>query len=160
MNRPKNSKTLLVIIAALLAVNVAGIILFFAKPPAGKRPSNSELRKNAMQNYLKNDCGFTAEQLVQYDSLSNRQQRDIQPVFEQLKKEKEQRIRNLAQQKFTDSAIVLAVNNTLAKQQEVETKMLLHLREVRNICNEEQKVKFDSGLHKMFSRRAEKTKKN
>ncbi len=160
MMRPKNSKTLLVIIAALLAVNVTGIMFFFFKPAPGKKVSTTEQRKNAMQKYLKDDCGFSAEQLVQYDSLSNRQQRDMQPIFDQLKKEKEQRIKNLAQQQFTDSAIALAVNNTIAKQQEVETKMLLHLREVRNIGNAQQKVKFDSGLHKMFARRAEKARKN
>ena len=160
MIRPKNSKTLLVIIAALLAVNITGVILFFAKTAPDKKPNSTEQRKNAMQNYLKNDCGFSAEQLLQYDSLSERHKRDMQPVFDQLKKEKEQRIKNLAQQQFADSAIAFAVNNTLAKQQEVEIKMLFHLRDVRNLCNEQQKAKFDSSLHKMFARRAEKAKKN
>ncbi len=160
MIRPKNSKTLLVIIAALLALNIAGVMLFFAKTPSGKRMSYTEQRKNAMQNYLKNDCGFSAEQLVQFDSLAERHKREMQPVFDQLKKEKEQRVKNLAQGQFSDTAIALAVNNTLAKQQEVETKMLLQLRDVRNLCNEQQKVKFDSGLHKMFARRADRSKKN
>ncbi len=160
MIRPKNSKTLLVIIAVMLTLNIAGVILFFAKMPSGKKMSYSELRKNSMQNYLKDDCGFSAAQLVQYDSLAERQKRDMQPVFDQLKKEKEQRIENLTQGRFSDTAIALAVDKTLARQQEVETKMLLQLRDVRNLCNEEQKIKFDNGLHKMFARRAEKTKRN
>ena len=160
MIRPKNSKTLLVIIAVLLALNIAGVLLFFAKTPSGKKMSYSDQRKNAMQKYLKDDCGFSAEQLVQYDSLAERHRQAMQPVFDQLKNEKEQRIKNLAQGQFSDTAIALAVNNTLANQREVETKMLLNLRDVRNLCNEQQKVKFDSSLHIMFARRAEKTKKN
>lgn len=159
MIRPKNNRTLLVIIAALLAVNIAGVILFFAKTPNGKKMNFTEQRKNAMQNYLKNDCGFSAEQLVQYDSLSERHKRSMQPLFEQLRKEKEQRIQHLAQQQFADTAIRIAVNNTLVKQEEVETKMLAHLRDVRNLCDAEQLVKFDASLHKMFARR-DKPKKN
>ncbi len=160
MIRPKNSKTLLVIIAVLLALNIAGVILFFAKTPSGKRMSYSEQRKNAMENFLKNDCDFSAAQLVQYDSLAERQRKEMQPIFDELKKEKEQRIENLTQGQFTDTAIALAVNKTLVRQQEVETKMLLQLRDVRQLCNEQQKVKFDRSLPKMFARRAEKTNKN
>ena len=160
MIKSKNSKTLLVIIAALLALNIAGVILFFAKAPSGKRTSYTEQRKNAMQKYLKDECGFSAEQLVQFDSLAERHRRAMQPVFDQLKKEKEERIKNLAQGQFSDTAIALAVTNTITKQQEVETKMLLNLRDVRNLCNEQQRAKFDSSLHIMFARRAEKTKKN
>lgn len=160
MVRPNNSKSLLVIIAVLLALNIGGMLFFFAKTPSGKKMSYSDQRKNAMSNYLKNDCDFSEAQLVQYDSLAERHKREIQPVFDQLKNEKEHRIKNLAQGKFSDSAIALAVNKTLARQQEVETRMLLNLRDVRNLCSEQQKVKFDNGLHKMFARRAEKTKRN
>lgn len=160
MVRPKNSKSLLVIIAVLLALNIGGMLFFFAKTPSGKKMSYSDQRKIAMSNYLKTDCGFSAEQLVQYDSLAERHKREIQPVFDQLRKEKEQRIKNLAQGQFSDSGIALAVNKTLARQEEVETRMLLNLRDVRNLCNEQQRVKFDSGLHIMFARRAEKTRRN
>ena len=160
MVRPKNSKSLLVIIAVLLALNIGGMFFFFAKTPVGKKMSYSDQRKIAMSNYLKTDCGFSAEQLVQYDSLAERHKREIQPVFDQLRKEKEQRIKNLAQGQFSDSGIALAVNKTLARQEEVETRMLLNLRDVRNLCNEQQRVKFDSGLHIMFARRAEKTRRN
>ena len=160
MVRPKNSKSLLVIIAVLLALNIAGVLFFFAKTPSGKKMSYSDQRKIAMSNYLKTDCGFSAEQLVQYDSLAEQHKRAVQPLFDQLKQEKEKRIENLAQRQFSDSAIASAVNKTLARQQEVETRMLSHLRDVRNLCTEQQKVKFDSSLHIMFARRAEKTKRN
>ena len=160
ISRPQNSKTLIVIIAALLLANIAGVIFFFAKGPSGKKISSTEQRKVAMQNYLKDECEFSTEQLVQYDTLSNRFRRNMQPLFDQLKKEKEQRIINLSQQKFTDTAIALAVDNTLERQREVENKMLFHLRDVRNLCTEQQKVKFDSSLHIMFARRAQLTKKN
>ncbi|RYF91255.1 MAG: hypothetical protein EOO03_01790 [Chitinophagaceae bacterium] len=160
MIRPSNNKTLIVIIVALLAVNFTGLALFFSKTPASKKTSAAEQRKNAMRQYLKNECGFSAAQLVQYDTLAEQHRRNMQPYFDQLKSEKEQRIKTLAKLQFADSAIVLAVQNTIAKQQEVETGMLMHLKDVRNLCNPQQLVKFDSSLHNMFARRAEMKKRN
>lgn len=159
IDRPKNSKALLIIIAVLLVANIGGWVFFFKNTPSGKKPSYSAQRKNLMQAYLKNEIAFSEAQLVQYDSLSERHQREMQPMFDLLKKEKEERVKYISQNAFADTAIAEAVSNTTAKQQLVETKMLMHLKDVRNICTEQQKIKFDSSVYKMFARRSGDKKK-
>ena len=74
-------------------------------------------------------------------------------MFDMMKKEKEKRLRYIAQFEFADTAIATAVDKTISNQQVVETKMLMHLKDIRNICNEEQRAKFDTSIYKVFSRK-------
>ena len=160
INRPKNSKALLVIIIVLLAANIGGLAFFLLNKPGGRRPNGSEERKNAMQAYLKKDIGFSAQQLAAYDTLIERHRKDMGPFFDTLKKEKEKRLYYIAKYAFADSAINTAIAKTAAKQQLLETKMLMHLKDVRNLCSEEQKITFDTSIYKMFSRRGGEKKKH
>ena len=159
IDRPKNSKALLILISVLLLANLVGLIFFLTNKPGRERMSSSSERKNAMIGYLKNDIGFSAAQLVAYDSLSARHRRHISPMFDGMKKEKEKRLRYVAQYGFADTAIATAVNITAAKQQVLETQMILHLKDVRNICTDEQKIKFDSSIYKIFGRKGNGDKK-
>jgi len=158
INRPRNSKTLLIIIAVLLLANIVGIVFFLSNKSSGRKSGSSE-RKNMMVGYLTKDIGFSADQLVAYDSLTARHRRNMGPMFDQMKKEKEKRLRYVAQYGFADTAITTAVGITADRQQMLETNMMMHLKDVRNICSEEQKVKFDSTIHKVFSRKGNGEKK-
>ena len=158
INRPRNSKYLLVLIAVLLLANIVGIV-FFLSNNTGRGKSGNNERKNAMVGYLTKDLGFSTEQLVAYDSLTAQHRRNMGPLFEQMKKEKENRLRYVAQHAFADTAIASAVAITAAKQQSLETQMMIHLKDVRNICTAEQKLKFDSTIHKVFARKGNADKK-
>jgi hypothetical protein len=150
INRPKNSKTLLVLIAILLLANIAGLVFFWVNKPGHEKISGAEERKNAMVGYLKNDIGFSTRQLQAYDTLSAQHRRDMGVLFDLLRKEKEKRLSYIARFGFADTAIATAVGNTAAKQQMLETKMLMHLKDVRKICSEQQKIKFDTSIYKLF----------
>lgn len=152
INRPKNTKALLIIIIVLVAANIAGLVFFLMNKQPGHRNYSAE-RKSAMVVYLKNDIGFTTQQLLEYDSIAAHHRREIQPMFDMMKKEKEKRLRYIAQFEFADTAIATAVDKTISNQQVVETKMLMHLKDIRNICNEEQRAKFDTSIYKVFSRK-------
>ncbi len=153
INRPKNSKALLVIIIVLLAANIGGLAYFFLSKPNGENHNGSSERKNGMLSYLKNDIGFSAQQLVVYDTLIAQHKRNMGPMFELLKKEKEKRLRYIAQYGFADTAIASAINKAVSNQQIIETQMLMHLKDIRNICNDQQKIKFDTSIYKIFSKK-------
>ncbi len=153
---PKKGKPLLIIIGVLLLANIAGLVFFFMDKQSHKRENFSDERKNAMQGYLKNDIGFTEKQLAAYDSLSKQHRKNMQPLFEQLKKEKETRLKYVSLYQYADTAITAAVNKTIIQQQLVEKKMLMHLKDIRNICTQEQKIKFDTSIYKMFGRRGQR----
>jgi len=157
MTAPKNSRYLLVLIAVLLAANIIGIGYFIANRPTKNTKGNYD-RKAAMINYLKTDLGFSPAQLQSYDSLEEAHGIGMKPLFDTLRKEKEKRIRYIANFGFEDSAIGTAVTKTAVHQQLVETNMLMHVKNIRNLCTPAQKIMYDTSIYKMFVRRAPEKK--
>jgi hypothetical protein len=157
MTKTTNSRYLLVLIAVLLAANIIGIGYFIANRPA-KNSSGNYDRKAAMINYLKNDLGFTPVQLQAYDSLEEAHKLGMKPLLDTLRKEKEKRIRYIAGFGFEDSAINTALAKTAVKQQLVETNMLKHVKNIRNLCTPAQQVVYDTTIYKMFVRKAPEKK--
>ena len=157
MTKPTNSRYLLVLIAVLLAANIIGIGYFIANRPAKNTSSNYD-RKAAMVKYLKNDLGFTPSQLQAYDSLEEAHKLVMKPLYDSLRKEKEKRIRYIAGFAFEDSAINTAVAKTAVQQQLVETNMLKHVKNIRNLCTPAQQVVYDTSIYKMFVRKAPEKK--
>jgi hypothetical protein len=157
MTKPTHSRYLLVLIAVLLAANIIGIGYFIANRPA-KNTSGNYDRKAAMVKYLKNDLGFTPSQLQAYDSLEEAHKIGMKPLYDSLRKEKEKRIRYIAGFAFEDSAIITAVAKTAVQQQLVETNMLKHVKDIRNLCTPAQKVVYDTSIYKMFVRKTPEKK--
>lgn len=159
MYEPRNNKTMLVLIAVLLLANIGGLVYFFMNKPGHKKTDMAMQRKNAMAAYLKSDLGFNTVQLQQYDSLSSKHHRLVEPLFEQLKAEKEKRLRFLAENKFADSAINQAVNKSVETQKMLDIQMLLHLKAIRELCTNAQKQQFDTSIYKIMNRRGGDRKK-
>jgi hypothetical protein len=155
--KPTNSKYLLVLIAVLLAANIIGIVYFISNKPNGGNAGGYD-RKAAMVNYLKKDLGFSDAQLLSYDSLEQLHWQGMKPLFDTLRKEKEKRIRYIANFGFEDSAISTAVAKTAVKQQLVETSMLMHVKNIRNLCTPAQKIMYDTSIYKMFVRKTPEKK--
>ena len=160
INSPKSNKMLLVIIAILLATNIGGIAFFLTHSSSFSRGNASSERKSAMLGYLKSDVGFTEKQLLQYDTLVKMHKKAASSTFDLLKKEKENGLRYIVKNDFADTAIISAVAKTIALQQMVEVKMLMHLKEVRLMCTDAQRQAFDSSIYKMFVRRGSDRKKH
>ena len=158
ISKTGNSKPLLILIAVLLLANLFGLAYFIFNKPSRDKGNGSSDRKNAMVGYLKNDIGFSPAQLLAYDSLTARHKRAMTAMFDTLKKEKEKRLKYISQFGFADSAINTAVAKTSGKQEMLEVKMLMHLKDVRNICDGSQKLKFDTSIYKVFAKKPEKKK--
>jgi Tfp pilus assembly protein PilO len=159
INKTNRSKTLVLIIAILLLANIGVLAYFFANKPTPRKNNPSPQWKNALANYLKADIGFDTVQLKQYESLKVTHRKSLDTLFEQLKTEKENRLNFLAENKYSDSSIIQAVNSTSEKQKMLDLQMLRHLRDVRSLCTEEQKGRFDTSIYKIMARRGSDKKK-
>jgi hypothetical protein len=157
ISKTGNSKPLLIIIAVLLLANLFGLAYFIFNKPTHNKNGASD-KRNAMAGYLKNDIGFTPAQLLAYDSLTARHKRAMTAMFDTLRKEKDNRLKYISQFGFADTAIKTAVAKTAGTQEMLEVKMLMHLKDVRNICTGEQKIKFDTSIYKVFSKKPDKKK--
>ena len=144
ITRGKNSKAITVVVILLLLANIVGLIFFWLNKPSQNHQSYEGRKENAMQGYLKDELHFSSEQLVAYDSLAAKQRRYMSAVFDTMRQEKERRLRYVVEHDFADTAVSAAVAKTAVRQQAVESRMLLYLKEVRELCTAAQQQQFDS----------------
>jgi hypothetical protein len=159
MNEHPKSKTLLIIIGILLVANIVMLAFFLMDKPEHNKTERTD-KKTYIANYLKKDIGFSDKQLVEYDTISNRQRAEMKLLYDQIRKKKEQIFRQLVPMNFSDSAIEMATVEITNEQRIFERKMLQHLREIRNLCDPAQIARFDTGFYKIIGKRSEKRGRN
>jgi periplasmic protein CpxP/Spy len=152
------NKVYIMIIAILLVTNVAMLSLFLMKKEPEKREKRPD-RKTMIAEFLKNEIGFTAAQLQQYDELSTKHQENVKKMFENHRASKDKQFKELAASDFSDSAINTVADQSAEAQKTIELQMFNHLKNIRTLCTKEQLPKFDSLFAKVLNRRGEGRKK-
>lgn len=148
MNKQRN-KIFIIVIGILLIANIVLLSVFLFGKPA-KKPE----RKSPMTTYLKNEIGFSDEQMVRFDTIKSQHRRQVKLIFDEMKDRKEASFKMLGQSGFSDSAIISVAASSAMQQQTIEETMLRHLRDIHNICIPAQQKKFDTGFYKMMVRPA------
>jgi protein CpxP len=156
MSTSKN-KILLITVIILLVTNIAMLAFFLTKDPGKKGQRNG--REAAMVEFLKNDIGFSSQQMQAYDTLSKQHREKVKTLFDEMRNNKEQQLKELGTAGFSDSSITLSVNRSAENQKMIERGMLLHFAEIRKLCTAEQQPKFDSLFYKVMSRKGDNRKK-
>lgn len=151
---------MLLIIIVLLLANIGGLFFFF-KNKAYKNDQKPPMdRKEMIGKYLKDELKFDAAQLTSYDSISEKHKIESEPLFEDLRGEKEKRLRFLADNNYSDSALIQTVNRSAEHQKNLDLKMLEHIRNIRALCTATQKQSFDTGFYKILKRNRPDKKQN
>jgi hypothetical protein len=152
ITRPSRSKPLILIIVILLLANIGGLYFFF-KDKAYKQDIKPVFdRKEIMGKYLREELKFDDSQMKRFDSISEKHKLATEPLFDGLKEEKEKRLRFLADNNYSDSALLQAVNRSAERQKTLDLSMLEHIRNIRAICNQVQQQSFDTGFYKMMKK--------
>ncbi len=152
INKQNRSKVFLTIIGILLVANIAMLTFFIMKKDTGRHQKRQD-RKEMIANFLKNEIGFSAAQLQQYDTLSNKHRENIKEMFEKSRSTKDMQFKQLAAGDFSDSIINSVADQSSASQKIMELHMFNHLKKVRMLCTPEQQPKFDSLFVKILNRR-------
>ncbi len=153
INDQNRGKVLLVVIGILLITNI-GMLVFFLPGEHNSKSSPSRMdRKAYISNMLKNDIGFTPEQLVKYDTLSKRHREKMNLIFDTARTKKNEQFKELVAGDFSDSVIYRLAAASAASQERMEISMFNHIRNIRRLCNTEQLAKFDTSFGKVFNRR-------
>ncbi len=158
INNQNQRKAFLGIIAILLIANIAMLAFFLQKKGPDKQAGRPD-RKTIIANYLKNDIGFNPQQLIQYDTLSNRHREKIGNLFENVRNNKNEQFKQLVAGNFSDSAINLVAGLSASSQKIMEVQMFNHIKNIRLLCIPAQLPKFDSSFYKVFSKRGDGRKK-
>ena len=159
MRNSSKTKILVTAVIFLLLTNIAMLVFFLCCKGPGKRDSHGGGREAMMRSFLQKDIGFSTLQLQQYDTLSKVHKENTKQEFDQMRNNREAEMKELGRNGFSDSAIWLAAGKSSATQKEMVEKMLLHFKDIRKLCTEEQLPKFDSLFYKIWNRKDDKRKK-
>jgi len=156
--KPQSKNRLWVLITAVLLLANIGLLAYIVW---GRQPAKKmQERGKFMAAFLKNDLGFTDEQMKKFDSLRNSHRENSKSMFDEFRAAKSKNLRELGEAGFSDSAIIRTASLTAQQQQLLEVQMLTNLKSIRELCTAEQRIKFDTGYYKVMTRGKEKKKNN
>jgi len=157
MNAQPRNKMLVLIIAILLIANIVTLSFFLLTKTSNTKTVRLDKRAQ-LAAFLKKDVGFSADQLTQYDSISSKYRTRTRTLFDEMTASRKIIFRQVANEDFSDSAIDIAAKEAAAHQKSFEVKMLLYIKDVRNICTPVQRAVFDSGFYKIIAKKGERSK--
>lgn len=153
MNNSKN-KILLFIVLVMILTNIATLAYFLGfKQNTIGRVEKGERHTGPMTEFLKKDIGFDEQQMKTFDSVKQQQREAIKPLFEDLGKTKDSFYQLLSEPSVPDSQLNALAANIGLKQQAIEIQFFNNFKNIRRLCTDTQKNKYDSLLpsivHKM-----------
>jgi periplasmic protein CpxP/Spy len=160
MNAIAKNKVLLSIIAILLLANI-GILVFFLglRNPANASTHAPESVHKSFSEFLRQEVGFSEEQMNQLQVLKKEHKSIIKPLFDDLTRTKEDFFNHIDDSTLTGSRLDSAAKPIGDKQVLVDIQTFRHFRNLRKLCTDEQKPKFDSLFPEVVKRMTNPWKK-
>lgn len=152
INELNKNKILLAIIAILLISNFV-LLGFFLQKKDSDIPAKRPDKKAYIAEFLQKEIGFNQQQLLQYDTLSERQQNAMKGFFDNMRNKKKQQFQQLITANFTDTSVNRLADESAATQKKMEMQMFGHIKAVRELCTPDQLPRFDTSFVKIFNRR-------
>jgi hypothetical protein len=147
MKTQSKAKIFLLIIGILLIANIV-LLAFLIK----EKQSHKD-RRTITAEFLQNEIGFDAAQMQQYDSLANIHHEKMKASMDELRNDKQQELKQLADAGFGDSAVQAIALQSVEKQQKFELQMLEFVKDIRQVCTPGQQAKFDTSFYKTLGRK-------
>lgn len=143
----KNNRTIVFIIAVLLLSNFALLYILFGRGnSAPKQQTQSEFKsfREYMAATLKNEVGFSDEQVKGYQDLSQKHKEGMKVLFDDIKNTKDTLYKFVFVDNVPDSLTNSYLNKIGEKQKNIDQRISNHFRTLRGLCTAEQRPKFDS----------------
>lgn len=150
MSIPSRNRNLLIIIGVLLLTNMAVLVYFLG---AKKRAtSHSEKDRSSVAELLQKEVGFSDEQVAQYKQLKEEQRETIRPMYDDMRKAKENLFKLLSYPQTSDSVLNQAADNIAQKQKALDMQTFNHFKRVKALCTPGQQPKYDSMVQRMIQK--------
>ena len=148
MNPGLKIKSLYIIVGVLLLINIATLgFIWYTGLQSRIGPPRIPPMQDGKNSFLANELGFTKEQAESFDSLKNEHRRGMEKILGQTKEFKDQLFECI---KTGDDARAKVLSEKIADNQKA-TELLTyeHFKDIRKICNEQQREKFDRILKEL-----------
>jgi len=139
------------LIGLLLLSNLA-LVAFFVMNKPEKREVRREHPGSYMKDALKNDVGFTEQQMAEFDKMADQHRQQMRPLFEDIGKTKESFYKMLSQPQTADIVLNQAASQIGDKQKAIDIKIFTHFQNIRQLCTPEQQSAFDSLIQRVVHR--------
>jgi len=139
------------LIGLLLLSNLA-LVAFFVMNKPEKREVRREHPGSYMKDALKNDVGFTEQQMAEFDKMADQHRQQMRPLFEDIGKTKESFYKMLSQPQTADTVLNQAASQIGDKQKAIDIKIFTHFQNIRQLCTPEQQPAFDSLIQRVVHR--------
>jgi len=150
--KDNRTKIFILLIAILLIANSVLLVLYFQQSSSNKQHKRQD-RKAYIAAFLKKDIGFSQEQLVKYDTLSDNHRKKISLLFDQQRVNKAVQFKQLVMAGFSDSSINTEAEASAATQKNAEVLFITHMKNIRLLCTPQQLPAFDTLFAKVITRR-------
>jgi len=147
MNQLSRNKILLTIIAILLITNIVMLILFLRMKPVHQEP-----KKLGFTEKLKNQVGFTPEQMSVFEPKKKVFWTRVRERFDEIKKTKEEFYQYMYDPSVPDSVFEAKADIIGKQQRDLDLYVIRHFKEIRTLCTPEQLPKYDSLLPPLIER--------
>ena len=137
----KKTRSLIFIIVFLLITNISLLSFFIF---SGNENSNAHGKSlNMVGTFLKDQIGFSDEQMNAYQKLKKDDFEKNKPFFDQLKSAKDSFYQNIYLSDVPDSFLQKSALVIGERQVAVDLRMLQHFKNLRDLCTPQQLPKFD-----------------
>jgi periplasmic protein CpxP/Spy len=148
MNQFSGNKILLTIIAILLITNVVMLVLFLRL----EKPASAENKRLGFTEKLKNQVGFTPEQMAIFEPKKKAFWKNVRERFDEIKQTKENFYYQLYDSTISDSVLQAKAEVIGRQQMELDLQVIRHFRDIRKLCTPKQLPKYDSLLPPLIER--------
>ena len=143
MTPNKKYKALVGFIILLVLIDIILLIFFILyQSPSEKRTHSRE--QNGMATVLEKEVGFNKNQVDQYLQLRIQQRASGKPLFDSLRKAKENFYALLGQPSTVDTLINSYAEKIAITQKQLDLQMFNYFQEVRKLCTPQQIPQYDS----------------
>lgn len=141
----KNNKVLVFIIAVLLLSNIALLYFYLRKPCREKQDKPNQSTREYMVERLKNEVGFTDEQVAKYRDISGKHKEAMKPLFNNIYVAKDSLYKLLlSKDQLSDSVVQQYLDRVGERQEVIDQRIFNHFYSLRQMCTADQQPKYDS----------------
>ncbi|MEP7080899.1 MAG: hypothetical protein ABI784_09220 [Ginsengibacter sp.] len=143
MKSNKKYKALVIFIIFLVLIDIVLLIFFISNPSSSEKRIHSR-DQNGMATVLEKEVDFSKSQIDQYLQLRSQQRTQGKPLFDSLRKSKEDFYALLEQSSLEDSTKNYYADKIAETQRQLDLQMFNYFQQVRKLCTPQQIPKFDS----------------
>ena len=144
MNYFNKTKWWAIAVIALIVLNATTLTIFWVERKSNHDLPPKQENRGATASYLTKELAFDSIQQLQYNQLVLKHRQSTRQIRKEIRNAKDAFFELLSDSSISDDSIKAASKRVSDIEQQLDILTFNHFKEVRTICNAEQKKKFDS----------------